>query len=241
MEDGFAPTRSQAQALIRTGNVLVDDTPIDKPGTRVSVEAALRVRGEKKRFVSRGGEKLAGALDDLEVDPTGLRCLDLGASTGGFTDCLLQRGATEVLAIDVGTNQLDLRLREDPRVHVMERTNARHLKAGDLPFEAELVTIDVSFISVRHLLPRLPVVAPAAPVLVMVKPQFELEPSQVGKGGVVRDDGLRNQAAEAVAEAAVGLGYGVAGRADSQLPGPKGNREIFLYLIPGRAPGDGPI
>jgi len=231
--DGLAPTRTQAQALIRTGNVLVDDTPIDKPGTRVSVDATLRVRGEKKRFVSRGGEKLAGALDDLGIDPSGLCCLDLGASTGGFTDCLLQRGATEVLAIDVGTNQLDLRLREDPRVHVMEQTNARHLEATQLPFEAELVTIDVSFISVRHLLPRLPIVAPKAPVVVMVKPQFELEPSLVGKGGVVREDALRNQAAEAVAEAALGLGYGLAGRVDSQLPGPKGNREIFLHLIPG--------
>lgn len=190
----------------------------------------IRLRGETRRYVSRGGDKLAGALRALGVDPTGRRCLDLGSSTGGFTDCLLQHGAREVIAIDVGTNQLDLRLRQDERVHVFERTNARHVAADALPYAADLVTIDVSFVSSRHLLPRLPELAPGAPVLVMVKPQFELEPGQVGKGGVVRDDGLRAEAVERVVEAASELGYERVGQADSELAGPKGNREIFVLL-----------
>ncbi len=194
------------------------------------------MRGEPRRFVSRGGEKLAGALEDLGVDPAGQIVLDLGASTGGFTDCLLQAGAREVVAVDVGYGQLDLRLREDPRVHVLERTNARHLEVAALPAVPSLVTIDVSFISARHLLPRLPELAPGAPVLVMVKPQFELEPGQVGKGGVVREDALRHAAVDAVEAAARLLGYEDRGRAESRLSGPKGNREIFLLLVPAGRP-----
>jgi 23S rRNA (cytidine1920-2'-O)/16S rRNA (cytidine1409-2'-O)-methyltransferase len=218
--------------LIRAGRVLVDDTPVDKPGTRVRPEAVLRVRGQDRRFVSRGGEKLAGALADLGLDPTGLCCLDLGASTGGFSDCLLQAGAERVVAVDVGYGQLDLRLRDDPRVRVLERTNARHLTREQIPEDVDLVTIDVSFISSRRLLERLPEVAPRAQVLVMVKPQFELDPGRVGKGGVVRDDALRQQAVEDVATAAQSLGYQRRGQTDSQLAGPKGNREVFLWLSP---------
>ncbi len=228
--EGLAPSRSQAQALILAGRILVDDTPTTKAGQRVREDATLRLRGEARRYVSRGGEKLEGALRELGVDPAGKRCLDLGSSTGGFTDCLLQHGAASVIAVDVGTNQLDLRLRQDERVHVFERTNARHLGAESLPHRAELVTIDVSFVSARHLLPRLPELAPGAPVLVMVKPQFELEPGQVGKGGVVRDDALRAEAVARVCEAAEALGYECAGQADSVLAGPKGNREIFVLL-----------
>jgi len=230
--EGLADTRTRAQALIRTGRVLVDDVPVDKPGTRISRDANLRVRGEVSRFVSRGGEKLSGALDDLAIDPAGLHCLDLGASTGGFVDCLLERGAAKVVAVDVGYGQLDLRLRRDPRVVVLERTNARHLEPEDVPGPIGLVTIDVSFISSTLLLPRLPVVAPGAPVLVMVKPQFEVGRGQVGKGGVVRDDGLRHEAVERVAEAARALGYEPQARADSRLAGPKGNLEVFLLLVP---------
>jgi 23S rRNA (cytidine1920-2'-O)/16S rRNA (cytidine1409-2'-O)-methyltransferase len=230
VRDGLAATRTRAQALIRSGRVLVDDVPVEKPGTRVRDEASLRVRGEERAFVSRGGEKLAGAIKDLGIDPSGSDCLDLGASTGGFTDCLLHAGARRVVAVDVGYGQLDARLRGDPRVLVLERTNARHLEASAVPGPIDLVTIDVSFISTTMLLPRLPEVAPGADVLVMVKPQFEVGRSQVGKGGVVRDEALRAAAADRVRGCAESLGYRLEGQVDSRLPGPKGNREIFLWL-----------
>jgi 23S rRNA (cytidine1920-2'-O)/16S rRNA (cytidine1409-2'-O)-methyltransferase len=215
---------------------------VDKPGTRVPEAARVRLRGRPRRFVSRGGEKLAGALEDLGVDPRGLRCLDVGASTGGFSDCLLQAGAASVAAVDVGYGQLHPRLRADPRVTVLERTHAGRLGAGDLPTPIDLVVVDVSFISVRALLPRLLEVAPGARWLLLVKPQFEVGRGRVGKGGVVRDDALRDEAARAVVEAARALGYGLEGRADSRLAGPKGNREIFLHLRPGAVgapPGGG--
>ena len=226
--EGLAPSRTKAQALIRTGRVLVDDVPVDKPGTSIREDAALRVRGEDKRFVSRGGDKLAGALDDLGLDVSGLRVLDLGASTGGFTDCVLQRGARAVVAVDVGYGQLDHALRSDPRVMVLERTNARHLEPDAVAGPVDLVTIDVSFISSTLLLPRLPIVAPGARWLVMVKPQFELEPGRVGKGGVVRDDADRAEAVDRVVAAAEALGARERDRAQSRLPGPKGNREVFV-------------
>jgi 23S rRNA (cytidine1920-2'-O)/16S rRNA (cytidine1409-2'-O)-methyltransferase len=230
VRDGLAPTRTRAQALIRAGRVLVDDTPVDKPGTRVADAAMLRLRGEARAFVSRGGEKLAGALDAFGVDPAGRDCLDVGASTGGFSDCLLQRGARRVIAVDVGYGQLAARLRADPRVHVLERTNARHLEPAQLPHPVSLATLDVSFISARLILPALARCAPDADWLAMVKPQFEVGAERVGKGGVVRDDALRAEAADAVAAAAAALGFRERARADSVLPGPKGNREIFLHL-----------
>lgn len=231
--EGLAETRSRAEALIRAGRVLVDDVPVEKPGTPVAASARIRLRGVERRYVSRGGEKLAGALEDLALDPTGLVCLDVGASTGGFTDCLLQAGARRVVALDVGYGQLHPSLRGDPRVTVLERTNARRLDASLLPEVPQLVTIDVSFISVRLLLARLREVAPAAELLVLVKPQFEVGRGSVGKGGVVRDEGLRRQAVEAVREAARGEGYAAVSQAESRLPGPKGNREVFLRLRPG--------
>ena len=237
VRDGLAATRTRAQALIRSGRVLVDDVPVDKPGTRVRDESALRLRGEERAFVSRGGEKLAGALEDLEIDPRGLACLDLGASTGGFTDCLLRAGAGRVVAVDVGYGQLDARLRGDPRVTVLERTNARYLEASCVPGPIDLVTIDVSFISATLILPRLPEVASGADVLVLVKPQFEVGRSQVGKGGVVRDEALRAAAADRVRKRAESLGYQLRGRVDSRVPGPKGNREIFLWLRVETPPG----
>jgi len=211
---------------------LVDDAPVEKPGTRVAEQARLRLRGSLRRFVSRGGDKLAGALDDLGLDPKGRLCLDVGASTGGFSDCLLQSGARHVVAVDVGYGQLDPRLREDPRVTVLERTNARHLEPQALPSGIELVTVDVSFISIRLLLARLGQVAPGADLLLLVKPQFEVGKGQVGKGGVVRDERLRAGAVAGVREAALELGYKALGEAESRLPGPKGNREIFLWLRP---------
>ncbi len=182
--------------------------------------------------MSRGGEKLAGALARFGITCTELTCLDVGASTGGFTDCLLQAGARHVVAVDVGYGQLHPRLREDPRVTVMERTNARHLDGGRLPAPIDLVTLDASFISARVLLPKLAEVAPRAELLLLVKPQFEVGKGQVGKGGVVRDEALREQAAHDVRAAAEALGYEFAGQADSVLAGPKGNREIFLWLRP---------
>ena len=208
----------------------MDDVPVDKAGTRVRDGAEIRIKGGVNRFVSRGGDKLAGALEDLGIDPAGLRCLDVGASTGGFTDCLLQAGARTVVALDVGHSQLHERIRRDPRVHVLEQTNARHLEPGQLPGPVDLVVIDVSFISAKLLLPPIRAAAPDADVLVMVKPQFEVGREQVGKGGVVRDDALRLDAAEGVKRCAEELGYRARAQVESRVAGPKGNREIFLWL-----------
>lgn len=167
--EGLVESRAKAQARVMAGEVLVDDVVVDKPGTRVREEARVRLREPTSRFVSRGGDKLAGALEDLGLDPAGLRCLDIGAATGGFTDCLLQRGARHVVAVDVGHGQLHEKLRADPRVSVRERTHARHLEASALGDEpVELVVVDVSFISVRLLLPRLAELAPGADWLLMV-------------------------------------------------------------------------
>jgi len=240
---GLAESRAQAQALILAGRVLVDDVPVDKAGTAVRADADVRIRGALRRFVSRGGEKLEGALEDLGVDPAGRACLDVGASTGGFTDCLLSRGAARVVAVDVGYGQLHPKLRSDPRVRVLERTHVRDLAPADLGGPIDLVTVDASFISLRLVLPHVARVAPGAEVLALVKPQFEVGRGRVGKGGVVRDDALRAEAAEAVAAAAAELGYAVLGQAESRLAGPKGNREIFLRLRPRPRvddPGGGP-
>jgi 23S rRNA (cytidine1920-2'-O)/16S rRNA (cytidine1409-2'-O)-methyltransferase len=224
VERGLAESRAQAQALVMAGQV----PGYDKPGQQVDEHAELAVdRGPA--YVSRGGEKLANGLDALGVDVAGLDAADVGASTGGFTDVLLQRGAARVVAIDVGYGQLHSRLRQDPRVVVLERTNARELT--ELPFAPQLVVCDVSFISVRTALP--PVLRLAAPgwvAVVLVKPQFEAGRSDVGKGGVVRDLAVRARVLREVADAAVGWGASVAGVVDSGLPGPKGNREFFLHL-----------
>jgi 23S rRNA (cytidine1920-2'-O)/16S rRNA (cytidine1409-2'-O)-methyltransferase len=224
VEQGLAETRAQAQALVMAGRV----PGYDKPGTQVDEASALRVE-RPPRFVSRGGEKLAHALATLDVDVTGMDCLDVGASTGGFTDCLLQHGAARVIALDVGYGQLHERLRVDPRVTVMERVNARGLR--ELPFAPEFVTCDVSFISVRKALP--PALALAAPgwrALVLVKPQFEAGRADVGRGGVVRDAAVHRRVLREVAQKAASWGADVLGVVDSGLPGPKGNREFFLYL-----------
>jgi 23S rRNA (cytidine1920-2'-O)/16S rRNA (cytidine1409-2'-O)-methyltransferase len=230
VERGLAESRAQAQALVLAGLV----PGFDKPGTRVDEGAALEVEAPP-RFVSRGGEKLAHALDELGVAVSGKDCLDLGASTGGFTDVLLQRGAARVVALDVGYGQLHPRLRGDPRVTVLERTNARTLT--ELPYAPELITCDVSFISARTVLP--PVIALAArgwEALVLVKPQFEVGRAEVGKGGVVRDPDLHRRVLREVAEAALEWGAETAGVVDSGLPGPKGNREFFLHLVQRQRP-----
>lgn len=230
VELGLEPTRARAQARIQAGDVRLGERVLDKPGALVPADAALTLR-QRRRYVSRGGDKLAGALDEFGLDPTGLHCADVGASTGGFVDCLLQRGAASVLALDVGRGQLDLRLREDPRVDVRERTNVRHfaLAPSEAPFD--LVTADLSFISLRQVLDRLAaLVRPGGWLLVLVKPQFELERSEVGKGGVVRDPEKRAQAARLVREAAEAKGLVVVAEAESVLAGPKGNRERFVLL-----------
>jgi len=224
VERGLAESRTQAQALVLAGLV----PGYDKPGQQVEEGAVLELKA-RPPYVSRGGEKLAHALDALGVDPAGLDCLDLGASTGGFTDVLLQRGAARVIALDVGYGQLHERLRADPRVTVLERTNARALEG--LPFAPQLVTCDVSFISVRVALPpALRLAAPGWQAVVLVKPQFEAGRGEVGKGGVVRDPAVRARVVRDVAEAALGWGASTLAVVDSGLPGPKGNRELFLHL-----------
>ena len=233
VEEGLAESRNRARALILSGVVLVDDVPVDKVGQRVSPEAAIRLKGgAPPRIVSRGGEKLAGALEDLGVDPAGRVCLDVGASTGGFTDCLLQAGATRVIAVDVGHGQLHSRLRADPRVVTHERVNARELAPEHVGEPVDLVVADVSFISLRLLLPRFVAVAPDAEWLLLVKPQFEVGRERVGKGGVVRDDADRDAAVASVVQAAEEHGYALVARVDSRLAGPRGNREIFVSLRP---------
>ncbi len=224
VERGLAESRAQAQALVLAGLV----PGFEKPGHQVSDEVELVVE-RPPRFVSRGGEKLATALDAFEVDPSGLDCLDIGASTGGFTDCLLQRGAARVIALDVGYGQLHPRLRADPRVVVLERTNARHL--ASLPFAPQLVTCDVSFISATAVVPpALRLAAPGWQALVLVKPQFEAGRAEVPKG-VVRDPEVRRRVLQDVCARVPEWGARVAGIVDSGHPGPKGNRELVVHLV----------
>ena len=224
VERGLAESRAQAQALVLAGLV----PGYEKAGQQVDETVELRVASPPP-YVSRGGEKLAHALDELGIDPAGLDCLDLGASTGGFTDVLLQRGAARVIALDVGRGQLHPRLRADPRVTVLERTNARALR--ELPFAPELVTCDVSFISLRKALPPALELAEAGwQALVLVKPQFEAGRAEARRG-VVRDPGVWRRVLLETAEAARGWRAEVAGVVDSGLPGPKGNREFFLHLV----------
>jgi 23S rRNA (cytidine1920-2'-O)/16S rRNA (cytidine1409-2'-O)-methyltransferase len=213
------------------GTVSVDGRRVDKAGTAVPVGAQLSVLAPKEPFVSRAGRKLAAALDHFGVDPGGQVCLDVGASTGGFTDCLLQRGAARVYALDVGYGQLDARLRSDPRVVVMERVNARHLAPGDLPEPVALVTIDVSFISLLKVVPALlPHLAPGGLLLPMIKPQFEAGKGQVGKGGILRDEDVRERVVAGCASGLAGLGLELLGLFDSPVAGMGGNREAFALL-----------
>jgi 23S rRNA (cytidine1920-2'-O)/16S rRNA (cytidine1409-2'-O)-methyltransferase len=239
---GLFESRSRAAASVMAGEVRLggDGERAQKPGQLVDPDVELAV-DERPRFVSRGGVKLANALATFGgPEVAGRRALDVGASTGGFTDCLLQAGAAHVVALDVAYGELDWRLRNDPRVTVLERANARRLAEGDLPYAPDLVVIDVSFISLTKVLPA--VLARAAPagydVLAMVKPQFEVGRGRVGKGGVVRDAEARRDALVGVAEFGRGLGASVLGFASSGLPGPKGNRESFVWLAEAGRPGD---
>jgi 23S rRNA (cytidine1920-2'-O)/16S rRNA (cytidine1409-2'-O)-methyltransferase len=231
-ERGMAASRTGAAESVRAGRVRIGrDGPLArKPSELVAEDAELLVI-EPPRFVSRGGIKLDNALEAFAIDVTGRRCLDVGASTGGFTDCLLKRGAARVIALDVARGQLDWALRNDPRVEVIERRNARELDPGELPFLADLATVDLSFISVSKVLSAVAgCVGEDGELLVLVKPQFELGRERVGKGGVVRDPADRRDALRAVAASARDAGLAVRGFASSGLPGPKGNRETFIRL-----------
>lgn len=228
---GLAPSREKAQALVMAGQVRVAGQVVDKPGKTVSGDTQVEVMGPEHPWVSRGGVKLAGALETFALQVEGFRCLDVGASTGGFTHVLLQRGAFQVVAVDVGKGQLHWSLRHHPRVKVVEGVNARYLQPDQVGTDFHLVTVDVSFISLRLVLPALvPLVRPGGLLLCLVKPQFEAGKGKVGKRGVVKEEAVRRQAIEAVADFAKSLGLTLQGRCPSPLPGPAGNLEEFLLL-----------
>ena len=232
VERGLAETRAKAQAMILAGEVLVDEQKVEKCGALANAEAKLRLLAEPLKFVSRGGVKLEGALEHFRVSPAGKTCLDIGASTGGFTDCLLQRGARRVFAVDVGTHQLDWKLRQDSRVVSLEKINARYLRFGQLGARVALATMDVSFIPAALILPVLPpLLESPADLLVLVKPQFEVGKGQVGKGGIVRDPILRQEAVDKVSNALLNLGFCDLAQAESVLPGAEGNIEHFLHAV----------
>lgn len=242
VDRGLFGSREQARRAVMAGTVQVNGQRVDKPGEKVREEVELAVAGPKEPFVSRAGRKLAGAFDHFlplvpELDPAGRVCLDVGASTGGFTDCLLQRGARRVYALDVGYGQLDARLRADPRVVVMERVNARRLESEDLPERASLATIDVSFISLLKVVPALvPHLEPAGFLLALIKPQFEVGRGRVGKGGIVRDEDVRRQTIEVVATGITGVGFHRLGVVDCEVRGAEGNLEAFgLFQLEGAA------
>lgn len=230
VQQGLVSSRNEAQALLLAGKVFSSKGRVEKPGQLLAESELLEVK-EKLPFVSRGGLKLDPVLKQLGVDPAGKICLDVGASTGGFTDCLLQRGAKKVYAIDVGYGQFHERLRKDPRVTLFEKTNFRYFERGKIPEPVDLAVVDVSFISLTKILPKLrDFLKEESEALVLVKPQFELGPKDVKKG-VVRLEADRLRAVEAVVAAAVSLGFRELGRAPSPVKGPKGNQECFLYLI----------
>jgi 23S rRNA (cytidine1920-2'-O)/16S rRNA (cytidine1409-2'-O)-methyltransferase len=231
LDAGLADSRSRAQALILAGHVVIGDHAVHKPGDLVDADAPVRLKGEPMPYVSRGGLKLVHALDHFALDVRGLRALDVGASTGGFTDVLLQRGAAAVIALDVGTNQLAHKLRTDPRVTSIEQTNARTLDLATLPFAPDLVVCDVSFISLTLVLPTLVAAAGPGgkPIIALVKPQFEVGKGEVGKGGVVREPEKRQAAVDKCVAAARALGCDVVGVVESPITGPAGNVEYLLY------------
>lgn len=234
VERGLVTSREKARALILAGEVLAGDRPVDKAGDLVDPGTELRLRSQPMPYVSRGGIKLAHALDTFGIEVGGRVALDVGASTGGFTDCLLQRGAARVYCVDVGQGQLDWKVASDPRVVVLDKVNIRLAAPDLLPERAEIVVIDVSFISLRLVLPALPPLAvPGAPVIALVKPQFEVGRADVGKGGIVRDETARARALAEVRAAADDLGYQLGRDTVSPITGGKGNVELLLEL---RAP-----
>jgi len=232
VDRGLVPSRERARALILAGQISVDGQVVSKAGTPIRADARVEMIAPDHPWVSRGGVKLANALDVFQVSVEGRRALDVGASTGGFTDVLLHRGARDVVALDVGRGQLDWRLRTDPRVLVREGVNARALTAEDVPHLVDLVTIDVAFISLRHILPALPpVLTPKADIVALVKPQFEAGRDQVGKGGIVSDPAVHEAVLDAVTGAAAACGFTRTAMTPSVITGATGNQEFFLHLL----------
>lgn len=232
VDRGLVESRTRAQALIMSGVVLADERRVEKPSEQVEISATLRLKGasSETRYVSRGGLKLEKALQEFAIDATGLTCLDVGASTGGFTDCLLQHGAAKVVAIDSGTNQMVWSLRNDPRVEVREQTNARYLTPADLGEEFDLAVMDVSFISVTKVIPAIiPVLTASGRIVVLIKPQFEVGRGEVGKGGIVREADKHERVVREINEFCISLGLKVIGVIESPILGAEGNKE-FLAL-----------
>jgi 23S rRNA (cytidine1920-2'-O)/16S rRNA (cytidine1409-2'-O)-methyltransferase len=236
VEHGLAPSREKAQALILAGLVYLGEIRVEKAGQLLDQDAEASVRGKVCPYVSRGGLKLESALKAFAPDVAGAVCADIGASTGGFTDCLIQHGASKVFAVDVGHGQLDASLRNDPRVVCLEGVNARNLSQGFFPDPIDLVTLDASFISLKLLLPAVRDSAPQAAVVALVKPQFEAGRLEVARGrGVIRDPEVQARAVREVCDAAATLGYNHLGTLESPLRGPKGNAEYLIYLVPAEA------
>jgi len=239
MERGMTPSRERAQALIMAGQVVVGEHTVDKAGQQVPVDSDIRIKGEILPYVSRGGLKLRRALDEFRIDVSGLVAIDVGASTGGFTDCLLQAGAEKVFAVDVGYGQLAWSLRQDQRVVSMEKTNIRNLLPEHLDQIPDLAVIDASFISLsKVLLPTINLIKPGGRIIALIKPQFEVGKGEVGKGGIVRDPVAHEKAIEGVRRAALELGLAVEGLCDSPIKGADGNREFLILLnVPEKTPG----
>lgn len=231
IEKRIVQSRERARSLIMEGMVIVEDRTIDKPGTKVDVEAQLQIRGGDLPYVSRGGVKLEGALNAFGVHPSGMVVMDVGASTGGFTDCVLQKEARKVYAVDVGYGQLAWKLRKDPRVVNLERRNIRYLKREEVEEEVDLILIDTSFISIEKYLPHLlGFLKMGGTIISLIKPQFEVGKGEVGKGGVVKDPALHQKVIERISQFSRGLGLKVLRVIESSLLGPKGNKEFFIYL-----------
>jgi 23S rRNA (cytidine1920-2'-O)/16S rRNA (cytidine1409-2'-O)-methyltransferase len=231
VEKELAPSRERARSLIMAGKIRVNGQPVDKPGRQVSPEDSIECTGKMLPFVSRGGLKLQQALQEFRVDVRERTCLDVGASTGGFTDCLLQNGAAHVFAVDVGYGQLAWKLRTDPRVTVMERTNIRRLDAAEIPSPVDLAVIDVSFISLRIVVPAtLKFLKAGAPIVALIKPQFEIGKGRVGKGGVVRKPAHHQEVIDGLSTFFTAAGLAVQGLIPSPVKGPKGNVEFLVYL-----------
>ena len=229
-DQGFSESRERAKAIIMSGVVYVNGQRADKPGTQVAPDVKIEVRGNTLPYVSRGGFKLEKALKVFPVDPTGLTCIDCGASTGGFCDVLLRRGAAQVIALDVGHGQLDSRIARDPRIIEMSGVNIRDVTAANLPYRPDMIVSDVSFISLTYVIPVIArIAAPGASVVLLVKPQFEVGKGNLGKGGIVEDRHLRDQALETVVDCANQHGLTVAGTAPSPIEGTHGNTEFLLF------------
>jgi 23S rRNA (cytidine1920-2'-O)/16S rRNA (cytidine1409-2'-O)-methyltransferase len=237
VERGLAPSRERAQALILAGRVLVNEQKVTKAGISVGDDATIRILGDDLRYVSRGGLKLEAALQYWQIDLTGQSCMDVGASTGGFTDCMLQHGAAQVVAVDTGYGQIDAKFRNHPQVRLMEKTNARFLKATDVPERVHFVAMDVSFISATLVLPSaIQAAFKGAPgeLVVLVKPQFEVGRERIGKGGIVRDETAQQDAVTKVKEAVLALGGREIGVIDSPITGAEGNREFLMHTLMGK-------